>query len=187
MTKLAMFNQLKSLAFGLDSLFKSTGQTQVKFHQVSAAVFIAVAKKLEKFEQNYSQYLYFAARFNRYDCVALLIKYGANVNAKNISDDTALECAITHQHWEIAKQLIQAGAVNRVDEKGKSILALIKSEEKRAEIQSWFEMYQMSSNLEECTKLPKNVLSNNVTSMWKTEASTENVLQTDLAESKGFK
>ena len=37
-------------------MFKSTGQTNVKFHQASAAVFLAVAKKLEEFEQNYLKY-----------------------------------------------------------------------------------------------------------------------------------
>lgn len=47
MSKLNMFNQIKSLAFGLDGLFKSTGQTNVKFHQVTAAVFLAIYEKME--------------------------------------------------------------------------------------------------------------------------------------------
>lgn len=79
-----------------------------------------------------------AARFNRSDCVALLIKYGANVNAKDSTGGMALTDAITHAHWDIAKQLIQAGAVNRVNKEGKTILDLIQSEEKRVEVNGWF-------------------------------------------------
>lgn len=37
--KLTIFNTLKQYAYGLDGLFKATGQSGVKFHQVSAAVF----------------------------------------------------------------------------------------------------------------------------------------------------
>lgn len=86
-----------------------------------------------------------AVRFNRSDCVALLIKYGAHVNAKNSIGGTALEYAITRGHWDIAHQLIQAGAENQVNKKGKTILDLITSEEKRLEVQSWFHLTSMAS------------------------------------------
>ncbi|MDF1685074.1 MAG: hypothetical protein P1U36_10525 [Legionellaceae bacterium] len=37
-SKLKIFNALKQYAYGLDGLFKAAGQTDVKFHQVSAAM-----------------------------------------------------------------------------------------------------------------------------------------------------
>lgn len=85
---------------------------------------ISSFSKIKKLDfDNGATSLHRACSLGNIDHVLKIINFGVNINSKNLDKNTPLIYAVSHQHYEIAKILIEQGAeVNTLNMFGESAL-----------------------------------------------------------------
>lgn len=70
--------------------------------------------------------LHYAAGFGWKECIDLLVKHGANINAENMWKITPITIAMLKNHQSIVKELLKRDDidVNGKDDKGRTLLTL---------------------------------------------------------------
>lgn len=70
--------------------------------------------------------LHYAAGFGWKECIDLLVKHGANINAENMWKITPITIAMLKNHQSIVKELLKRDDidVNGKDDQGRTLLTL---------------------------------------------------------------